>query len=228
LTGGDHVFVGVPGAPHTAGLLTELSRKTILQTNPALEQITRNDFTRKLAAGADYAGLRGAGASGEPTGILTDSDISEETIAAGAVTWTDVLNLIAQVLGADVRGGSFGFTFNAFVQAYLRSTLKVSGDAAAAFIMDSADRLAGYPVAITSQMAGTTGGVDGVMLGGDFSEVILAFWGDAGADILVNPFDTDAYKRGNVKVRGLIDMDVLIRHPEGFCKIEGIDLGGGS
>ena len=66
--------------------------------------------------------------------------------------------------------------------------------------------------------------VAGTMLFGDFSQVILAFWGDAGADILVNPYESTAYARGNVLIRAFMDCDVLIRHPEGFCFCDGITL----
>jgi HK97 family phage major capsid protein len=224
LTSADHSFTAVTGSPHICGLLTTWSRKTLLQSNPSIEQLVRADFTAKLAAAVDLAGLAGTGATGQPEGILVNSSVSEEALAGGAVTWADVLNMIAAVLGADVRGGKFGWTFNAFVQAYLRKTVKESGGEF--YIMEDPNSLAGYPVQITSQMDGAniSPAVSGKMLFGDFSQVILAFWGDGGADILINPYESTAYAAGNVLMRAFIDADVLIRHPEGFCKAEGITL----
>lgn len=224
LTGGDHSFTQVTGEPHHVGLMTTWSRKTLLQSNPSIESLVRADFTAKLAAAIDYAGLQGAGATGEPEGILTNSSILEETLTANAMSWANVLGMIAQVLGSDVRGGRFGWTFNAYVQAYLRSTVKESGGEI--YIMEVPNSLAGYPVEITSQMAGFNGSpaVQGKMLFGDFSQVILAFWGDTGADVLVNPYADAVYSRGNVLIRAFVDADVLIRHPEGFCFCEGINL----
>lgn len=227
LTGGDHSFTQVTGEPHHVGLMTTWSRKTMLQANPSIEQLVRADFTAKLAAAIDLAGLAGTGAAGQPEGILENNGISQETIANNAITWADILNIIAAVLAADVQGGKLGWTFNAYVQAYLRKTLKESGDAGAGYLMDSANALAGYPVQVTSQMAGNPKSnpvVSGKMLFGDFSQVILAFWGDSGADILVNPYESNAYARGNVLIRAFVDADVLIRHPEGFCFCEGITL----
>jgi len=224
LSGGDHSFDQVTGEPHTVGLMTTWSRKTLLQSNPSIEQLVRADFTAKMAAAIDAAGLSGSGATGQPEGILTNSNIFEETLTANAVAWPNVLGMIAQVLGADVRGGRFGWTFNAFVQAYLRATVKESGGEI--YIMEEPNSLAGYPVQITSQMDGYNGSpaVAGQMLFGDFSQVILAFWGDTGADILVNPYADSVYSRGNVLIRAFIDADVLIRHPEGFCFCQGITL----
>jgi HK97 family phage major capsid protein len=227
LTGGDHSFTQVTGEPHHVGLMTTWSRKTMLQANPSIEQLVRADFTAKLAAAIDLAGIAGSGAAGQPEGILENNGISQETIANNAVTWADILNMIAAVLAADVQGGKLGWTFNAYVQAYLRKTLKESGDAGAGYLMDSANALAGYPVQVTSQMTGNPKSnpvVAGKMLFGDFSQVILAFWGDSGADILVNPYESNAYARGNVLIRAFVDADVLIRHPEGFCFCEGITL----
>jgi HK97 family phage major capsid protein len=152
---------------------------------------------------------------------------SEETLTSNAVSWANVLNMIAAVLGADVRGGRMGWTFNAYVQAYLRKTLKESGDAGTGYLMDAPNSMAGYPVEITSQMAGdpnSSPAVSGTMLFGDFSQVILAFWGEAGADILVNPYADSVYTKGNVLIRAFVDADVLIRHPEGFCFCDGITL----
>jgi len=84
-----------------------------------------------------------------------------------------------------------GWAFNAYVQKHLRSRLKDSTTGAGDFIMNDANTLASYPVEVTSQMNGTPAAygsptVAGDMLFGDFSQVILAFWGDAGADILVS------------------------------------------
>lgn len=225
LTGGDHSFTQVTGSPHHVGLMTQWSRKVLLQSNPSIEQLVRADFSAKLAAAVDLAGLTGSGSYGQPEGILTNSSINEETLAGNAVTWADVLNMIAAVLTADVRGGRFGFTFNAYVQAYLRKTVKEAGGEI--YIMEQPNSLAGYPVQITSQMDGDPNAspvVAGKMLFGDFSQVILAFWGDTGADILVNPYADSVYSLGHVLIRAFVDCDVLIRHPEGFCFCQGITL----
>ena len=218
LTGGDHAFKQITGAPKIVGLMTTWSRKTMLQANPAIEQLVRADFTAKLAAAIDLAGLSGTGTAGQPLGILNTPGIASETLTGGEVSWRNLLNMIATVLGADIRGGSFGFALNAFVQAYLRGTLREEGDAVAGYLMDTPSALAGYQVQVTSQIAG------GKLLFGDFSQVIMAFWGDSGADILVNPYADSAYAKGNVLIRAFVDADVLIRHTEGFVKAEGINL----
>jgi hypothetical protein len=42
-------------------------------------------------------------------------------------------------------------------------------------------------------------------------------------DLLVNPYESTAYSKGNVSVRGIVTMDVAIRHIESFAA--SIDVG---
>jgi len=54
---------------------------------------------------------------------------------------------------------------------------------------------------------------------GDFSQLFVALRGD-GVDVLVNPFDSTTYLKGNVQVRTLCNCDVELRHPEAFAVIK--------
>ena len=36
-------------------------------------------------------------------------------------------------------------------------------------------------------------------------------------EILVNPYESTAYGKGNVSVRGIVDAAVMVRHDEAFC-----------
>ncbi len=80
-----------------------------------------------------------------------------------------------------------------------------------------------YPVAVTSQLAGdpTTSPVtNGEAIFGAWNQVIVAFW--SGVEILVNPYAATPYSKGNIQVRGFIDGDVLVRHPEAFLYWTGV------
>ncbi len=44
--------------------------------------------------------------------------------------------------------------------------------------------------------------------------MIVAYW--SGVDILVNPYHTDVYAKGNVYVRALRDCTVAVRHAQSF------------
>jgi hypothetical protein len=41
-------------------------------------------------------------------------------------------------------------------------------------------------------------------------------------DILVNPFESAAYSKGNVQIRAMVTVDIAVRHPESFAAITDI------
>jgi HK97 family phage major capsid protein len=90
-------------------------------------------------------------------------------------------------------------------------------------IMQGRDTLADYPLVATSLVPsnlvkGTSGAVCSALIFGNFSDVLLGYWSEL--DILVNPYESTAYTKGNVQVRGFITMDVKLRHPESFAAIQ--------
>jgi HK97 family phage major capsid protein len=223
LTGGDHSFTQLTSAPKHVGLLTEWSRRVMLQSNPAIEQLVRSDFAAKLAAAVDLGALKGSGAP-EPTGITGTAGIHTST---GLDAYDDVVFAVARVEAEDVPMASLGWAGNAWVKAKLKTTLRTSGDTSSNFIM-TGDTLDGQPFATISQLAGgspfESPSVNGEAIFGAWNQVIVMFWGDSGADILVNPYAATPYSKGNVQIRAFVDCDVVVRHPEAFVYVSGIVL----
>jgi HK97 family phage major capsid protein len=216
ITSGDQSFAQVPGSPKHLGLITEFGRKTMLQATPGIEQLTRQHLVEELAVGLDLGTMKGSGLSGQPTGITETSGINTHS-SAGAPDWPDVLTVIAAVEAADVPGESLGFALNAHLKAKLRAVTKVSSDAGAGFLMENDGTIAGNRSAVTSQLDGdptSSPVVAGEAIFGAWNQVIVAMW--SGVEILVNPFESTAYSKGNVSVRGIVDADVLVRHPQAF------------
>jgi HK97 family phage major capsid protein len=214
LTPGDHSFTQVTGSPKHLGLLTELSRKTVLQTNPAIENIIRMDFMSKLGIGVDLAVMKGTGDNGQPTGI-TESSPGTKDESSGAPTWADVVEVMAMVEAADVPMASLGWAMNAYSKKKFRAVAKESNEPV--YLIGDDNALGGAPVAVTSQLLGNPNDSpveDGEVLFGAWNQVIVAFW--SSVEILVNPFESTAYTKGNVQVRGFIDGDVLVRHAQAF------------
>ncbi len=215
INSGDQSFDQVTGTPKHLGLITEYGRKTLLQTSPQIEDITREHFLAELASGLDLAVMKGSGSAGQPTGITQTGSIGTKDSSSSVPTWQDVLDVMALVEDADVPAASMGFALNAQLKSLLRGTVKVSGEAV--FIMDDGATLGGAPVAVTSQLVGDPNSspvVDAEAIFGAWNEVIVGMW--SGMEILVNPFESTAYSKGNVSVRGIVDADVMVRHPEAF------------
>lgn len=223
LSAGDHSFTQLTATTRHVGLLTEWSRKVILQSNPAIEQLVRADFAAKLAAAVDLGALKGSGAP-QPTGITLTAGIGTQE-DVGPITFDAVLDAIATVEAADVPMASLGWATNALVKRQAMGTTRVSGDAGAGFIAESTNSMLGYPMRSTSQLNGSAGSpTDGEMIFGAWNQAITLFWGDAGADILVNPYESTAYSKGNVQIRAFVDCDVIIRHAAAFVYMSGIQV----
>lgn len=225
INSGDQSFDQVSGTPHHLGLITEFGRKTLIQAEPAIEDLTRQHFIAELGAGLDLGVMKGTGLTGQPTGITQTEYIGAKDSASAAPSWSDILEVEAMVEGADVSPNALGWALNAYTKAKFRSTLKVTADAGAGFLMDSRTMLDDAPVGVTSQLAGDTAnspGTDGEAIFGAWDQVIVAMWG--GVEILVNPYESTAYSKGNVSVRGIVDADVLVRHPQAFVYWQNIGL----
>ena len=219
LSESDAQFEKVALQPKHAGALTEFSRNMLLQSSPDIEALIRDDFAKILAEAVDSVAIDGGGAD-EPTGILQTSGIGSVEIGAdgGAITWDSVIDLIAAVEEEDATGTAF--LTNAKVVKSARKTPKVPSTDSV-MIMETPDQLAGYPCAKTSLVPSdiTKGsGTDlSALIFGNFGDLILGYWSEF--DLLVNPYESTAYKKGNVQVRGMLTMDVRVRHAESFAAI---------
>ncbi len=218
----DMSFDQVTGTVKHYGGITSFGRKIVISATPGVEQIARQLMMSNLAGGLDLGTMKGAGAPA-PTGITQTANIHTKTSSSANPTYAEVLDAVAKVKNSNVPMGSLGWAMNAFAEAKFKSITKVSSDAGAGFLMSDDGRLGGAPSAVTSQLAGnpaTSPATDGEAIFGAWSEVIIGMWG--GVEILVNPYEADAYSKGNVWVRAIIDADVLVRHPEAFLHWSGI------
>jgi hypothetical protein len=89
--------------------------------------------------------------------------------------------------------------------------------------MEGSDELAGYVYASTtlvpSNLTKGTGTNLSALIFGSWSELLIGIWGGDGVDLLVNPFDSTAYPKGNVRVRAMITCDIEVRHAQSFAAI---------
>jgi HK97 family phage major capsid protein len=202
LTASDPAFEKITLTPRHVGVLSEYSRNLLLQSSPDIEELLRDDFAKTLAQAVDLAAIAGTGGT-QPTGILGTAGIGSAT---GGATWATVIELIADVEGANAVGT--GFLTNSAVVAALRKAVKVA-TTDSQMVMEGPATLAGYPVAVSNLVPAQT------IIFGDFTDMFLGYWSEL--DVLTNPYESVAYSKGNVQVRGFISMDVALRHPQSFA-----------
>ena len=207
-------------APKTLGVMTDISRKLMLQSDPSAEAIVRDDLLNAVAAKIEDVAIEGSG-SNEPTGITKTSGIGSVAIGTngGPPTWASVTNLVKEVEQDDAAiSASMGFMSNAKVKAKLAGTAKVSSSDSVMILDAPWNELYGYKIGITNHVPsdltkGSTSGTCSAMIFGDFAQVILAFW--SSPDVLIDPYTNSS--KGGTRVVVFQDLDVGIRHAQSFA-----------
>ncbi len=209
LTPSDMTFGNVALTPKHVGSLSEMSRQLIQQSDPTIESLLRDDMAFGIAKAIDGALIEGGGAN-EPSGIVDILSGGNATLATP--TWAQVLQIIEAVETDNALSPSHAWLTTPQGKAKLASVLKVSGDAGAGFLYQDG-MVGGYPLYSTNQTPSSSNG-QGIIFG-DWSQVILGVWSEL--DILVNPFESTAYAKGNVMIRAMATCDIAVRHIEAFA-----------
>jgi len=82
----------------------------------------------------------------------------------------------------------------------------------------------GYPLFSTNSVPsnltkGNGTGLSGLLFG-VWSELLIGLWG--GLEILVNPYGSDDFSRGNVSVRAMLTCDIAVKHVNSFAVIKDV------
>lgn len=208
-------------SPSTVGGLVDISRKMMLQSTPAAEDLVRHDLAATLATEIDRAIINGSGSGAEPTGILGTSGIGD--VAGGtngaAPTWTHLMGLIEDVAVGNADNADGVFVTNAKVESKLRQTAKVSSTDSVMCLEDST--IAGREVLVTNQVPsnltkGTSSGVCSAVIYADLSQVVLGSWGSLELAVDQNTH----FASGAIRVRALWDVDFGLRHTAAFSAMQ--------
>lgn len=214
LTDSGITFNSIGLKPKHVGAITELSRQLLQQSNPAIEQLVRDDFIQVVSLAVDRALIHGDGLK-QPEGLLT-AGTGAGTLAT--LTWKAVLTVLEGLALKNINANHW--LTHPEVATILRTTLREAG--LPGYLLEGG-QLAGLPVAVTRQLdkkAGTP--AKGRIIVGDFSEMIVGTWGSV--DILTNQFAEGPYSRGAVQVRILTTMDMVPRREDAFTVIDDITL----
>lgn len=222
LTASAAQFEKISMSPKHAGAIVEYSRNMIQQASPDVEQLMRRDMAAMLAEAVDQAAINGSGVGAVPRGILNTAGIGNVAIGTngGPITWAAVIDLIGSVETVNAMGT--GFLTNTRVTRNARKTLKTTADTASNMVMTSPNELAGYQMQATNLVPnnlvkGSSGAVCSPLIFGNWSDLMLGYWSEL--DVLVNPFESTAYARGNVQVRAMLTMDIQVRQAASFAAI---------
>lgn len=202
-------------SPKHAGALSEWSRSMLLQASPDVEALLRQMLARNLALAIDRAAIRGGG-SNEPVGVLATSGIL--TVTSPASIFEGIAEAIAKADIANVGAARRAI----LTTPEIRRTASLARD-----VVNRPVGLGtvfhGEPVQFSNQVPKTLGGgAEHGLIYGDWSELLIGVWSEI--DILVNPFESMAYSKGNVSIRAMATVDVAVRHKAAFVSVEDVTV----
>jgi HK97 family phage major capsid protein/HK97 family phage prohead protease len=199
-------FDQVSMSPKTVGAFTDYSRKLMLQSSIDIEAMIRMDLATVIALEIDRAGLYGSGASNQPTGVKNVTGINTKDFDAAAPTFAEIVELETLVAADDADIGALKYLVNATGRGALKTAEKAEGTAQ--FIWEAGNTVNGYGAEVSNQIA------SGDYWFGNWADVIMGFW--SGLDLTVDPYTGSS--SGTVRVVALQDTDIVVRHPESFCR----------
>jgi HK97 family phage major capsid protein len=205
--------------PKTVGAWTDISRRLILQSSIAVENLVQTDLATVLGLAIQQAAINGSGASNQPSGLMTL--LTTPTVVGGAngaaPTWAHVVAMETAIAAANADVGTMGYLTNARVRGRLKSTEKFTTSNGQPIFESGNTPLNGYQTAITNAMPGNitkgTGTNLSAMLFGNWADLMIGMWGSL--DLMVDPYTGST--AGTVRVVALQDVDVAVRNLESFA-----------
>lgn len=211
----DPQFEGVTLTPKHCGGITEWSRNMVIQASPDVEQLARNDFALTLAEALDAAAVAGTGAGAQPTGILNTPGVPVVPIATngGPLTTDAVADLAGAVQDANAAGATTGFLTNTKVKR-AASKLKDANNNPFGLEVVFGGQRTEFSNVVPGNLTKGTGTNLSAVIYGTWADLMIGLWSEL--DILVNPYESVAYSKGNVSIRAMMTVDLAVRHPESF------------
>jgi HK97 family phage major capsid protein len=205
ITESQQTFVQVALSPKTVGAYTEISRLLLLQSSPGAEGIVTDDIAQVVATAADLAVLNGAGAAGEPLGIIGTGGIG--SVSGTTLGYAGILEFQTDVATSNVMPIRGGYVTTPAVASLMMQRARFSNTDTPLWVGNIWDgSMAGFPSMSSNQMPSAN------MLFGDWQEAILAEWGVL--EVEVNPYAN--FQAGIVGVRAMYSLDVGVRRAFAF------------
>ena len=220
------VFSQITMSPKSLGAFTDVSRLLMIQSDPSVEQIVRDDLLNSIAQKIEDVAIEGGG-SNEPTGITGTTGIGSVAIGAngGDLTWQAITDLVKEVEvdNAAINGNTLAYLTNPKVKSHMASTSKVASTDSIMLLEAPYNNVYGYNLATTnnvpSDLTKGTLTTASALIFGDFSQLMMGFFSTP--DILIDPYTGGS--SGAVRIRVMQEMDIAVRHSQSFAACLDID-----
>lgn len=214
LSSDDANFDSVTLSPKHAGAISEWSRNMLMQASPDVEGLLRRMLARNLALAIDLAAIQGGGTN-EPNGVLETAGIQTQAYATSLFHTAAEMIALADI--ANVADASRGFLSSNTVKK-----IAMKAQDSQKLPVGLATIFHGEPTTFGNQVPTNLGGTtdEHALIYGDWSELLIGVWSEI--DLLVNPYESTAYSKGNVSIRAMATVDCAVRHPAAFVYATGV------
>lgn len=213
--------------PRAVAVRTSVTAQSIRTSSPESAFQIMESHAARLAVAMDAAVLAGPGSSNQPTGILYNSGANLVAMGANgaAVSYAKLCELEQAIDAANAPMQGLGFVTTPQIRSRMRQTQDFPSAAAGRPLWDATNTVLGHRAMTTTSMPsnltkGTTSGVCHSAILGDFSQVVMAYWG--ALEVIVDPY-TDAAK-GLTHITSTLYVDVGILQPSAFAVIRDLTL----
>lgn len=214
-------FSQVSGTPHTAAANAILSRRLVIQSSLAVQNLVARLIMEAIGRAVEAAAFDGTGTNNQPTGLSATTGVGAVTMTAGAPTKANLVDFWEKVYTANAAGANMKYIGSPAVKALLCKTLDITtvsnGKAG-----DSAAIVGGVGAGYLCSKDAKVEGFDFLMSAlcnakklyfGNWAEILMCFW--SGVDMTVDPYTYSA--KGAWQVTAFQDCDVIVRHPAAFA-----------
>ena len=197
---------------NTLGIRMAISRRAMLQTGAGLEEAVRRDMNGAIQQALDAAIFRGAGASGEPLGVMTTPatyGITSTAVAAGA-TWAAFRAAVVRFMIANAAGspGAVRLLIRPEVYARMDGAL-ITSTAVSEWDRMLANIPAGNIAMSSNALAAPVANNVNCLLttdAGGIAPIFVGMWG--AVDLIRDPFSDAA--SGGLRLTALTTADVTV------------------
>jgi len=192
----------VTGSPNTCGVLTDISRRLLLQSTPAADMLVRDEIIERIIRTVQIAVFAGTGTNGQPSAITNATGINNPSVTKGTPTYAELLGFPGSIMADNAEMDGQQWIMTAEVWQKLAATF-TDGTAKAEHVLDWASKTClGFPYHVTEDVPANS------LWFGAWNVVNVGVWGN-GIDINVD--DKTLSSSGGIRIVGLQDVDVMVR-----------------
>ncbi len=194
--------------PKTVGSVSEITRRTMMQSSLSVEALVRADLARGLSQTIDLAGFYGDGTGAAPVGIRNTPGVNTVTFATAAKpTFAELVQMETEIALDNADVAAMAYVANAGFRGHAKTSRRLSTSTDSMALWEPGGTVNGYRTEITNQVA------NGHVFFGNFADFMLAIWG--GVELTVNPYS--GARSGRVEVVAMQDVDFGVRRAASFC-----------